>query len=173
MIGQCFPDCIPDRRTNCSQRQPGNNNNNNNNSIPTSRIIQRLWLSLSQWAGLCTFLFILPGNNKRRIIHHHQSLCRCLRQWFGAGDLDTKGVFKAPKHPVILCLYNWFHDDTRVYFILEYAPQGELYRHLTRARRFTDQRAVTYIYQLCNALKVCHSQKVIHRDIKPENLLLG
>ncbi|KAK8787487.1 hypothetical protein V5799_022737 [Amblyomma americanum] len=77
------------------------------------------------------------------------------------------------RHSNILCLYNWFHDETRVYLILEYAPQGKLYRHLTRARRFTDQRAATYIYQLCNALKVCHSQNVIHRDIKPENLLLG
>ncbi|XP_077523894.1 aurora kinase A-A-like [Amblyomma americanum] len=77
------------------------------------------------------------------------------------------------RHPNILCLYNWFHDESRVYLILEYAPQGELYRHLTREGRFTDQRAATYIYQLCNALKVCHSLNVIHRDIKPENLLLG
>ncbi|KAK8757258.1 hypothetical protein V5799_000040 [Amblyomma americanum] len=30
-----------------------------------------------------------------------------------------------------------------------------------------------YVYQLCQALKCCHSLKVIHRDIKPENLLLG
>ncbi|KAH7937014.1 hypothetical protein HPB49_007210 [Dermacentor silvarum] len=77
------------------------------------------------------------------------------------------------RHPNILCLYNWFHDETRVYLILEYAPQGELYRQLTSAKRFSDKRAATYIYQLCNALKVCHSQKVIHRDIKPENLLVG
>lgn len=77
------------------------------------------------------------------------------------------------RHPNILCLFNWFHDETRVYLILEYAPQGELYRQLTSARRFTDRRAATYIYQLCNALKVCHRQKVIHRDIKPENLLVG
>ncbi|XP_075752107.1 aurora kinase A-B isoform X1 [Rhipicephalus microplus] len=77
------------------------------------------------------------------------------------------------RHPNILCLFNWFHDETRVYLILEYAPQGELYRQLTSARRFTDKRAATYIYQLCNALKVCHAQKVIHRDIKPENLLVG
>lgn len=77
------------------------------------------------------------------------------------------------RHPNILCLYNWFHDDTRVYLILEYAPQGELYRKLTNAKYFTDHRAATYIYQLCHALKFCHERKVIHRDIKPENLLLG
>ena len=30
-----------------------------------------------------------------------------------------------------------------------------------------------YIRQLAEALKYCHSKKVIHRDIKPENLLLS
>lgn len=34
-------------------------------------------------------------------------------------------------------------------------------------------RAATYISQLADALKYCHTRKVIHRDIKPENLLLG
>lgn len=34
-------------------------------------------------------------------------------------------------------------------------------------------RTAKYIYQLADALKYCHSKKVIHRDIKPENLLLG
>lgn len=34
-------------------------------------------------------------------------------------------------------------------------------------------RTATYIAQLADALKYCHSKKVIHRDIKPENLLLG
>ncbi|XP_077539057.1 aurora kinase A-B-like [Haemaphysalis longicornis] len=77
------------------------------------------------------------------------------------------------RHPNILCMYNWFHDETRVYLILEYAPQGELYKKLKKVSRFTDKQAATYIYQLCNALKVCHENKVIHRDIKPENLLLG
>ena len=30
-----------------------------------------------------------------------------------------------------------------------------------------------YIYQLCKAIDLCHSQDVIHRDIKPENLLVS
>lgn len=34
-------------------------------------------------------------------------------------------------------------------------------------------RTATYIAQLADALRYCHSKSVIHRDIKPENLLLG
>jgi cyclin-dependent kinase-like len=30
-----------------------------------------------------------------------------------------------------------------------------------------------YIYQLCKAIDLCHSQEIIHRDIKPENLLIS
>ena len=30
-----------------------------------------------------------------------------------------------------------------------------------------------YIYQLCKAIELCHSQEIIHRDIKPENLLVS
>jgi len=34
-------------------------------------------------------------------------------------------------------------------------------------------RTAKYIAQIADALRYCHSKKVIHRDIKPENLLLG
>ncbi|XP_066443665.1 aurora kinase A [Eleutherodactylus coqui] len=77
------------------------------------------------------------------------------------------------RHPNILRLYGYFHDATRVYLILDYAPRGELYRELQRCRQFDDQRSATYITELADALLYCHSKKVIHRDIKPENLLLG
>jgi len=36
-----------------------------------------------------------------------------------------------------------------------------------------DFRTAKYIAQIADALRYCHSKKVIHRDIKPENLLLG
>lgn len=77
------------------------------------------------------------------------------------------------RHPNILRLYGYFYDDTRVYLILEYAPRGELYKELQKNQRFNDARTATYIQELADALKYCHSKKVIHRDIKPENLLLG
>ncbi|XP_076469920.1 aurora kinase C-like [Babylonia areolata] len=77
------------------------------------------------------------------------------------------------RHPHILRMFGYFHDKTRVYLILEFAPQGELYKELQRCGRFDEKRSAAYIYQLSSALSYCHSKKVIHRDIKPENLLLG
>ncbi|KAK3856470.1 hypothetical protein Pcinc_037208 [Petrolisthes cinctipes] len=79
------------------------------------------------------------------------------------------------RHPNILRLYGYFHDDVRVYLILEYAPRGELYKELQNQpnQRFDETRSAKYIMQLAHALRYCHSKKVIHRDIKPENLLLS
>ncbi|XP_030359048.1 aurora kinase A isoform X2 [Strigops habroptila] len=77
------------------------------------------------------------------------------------------------RHPNILRLYGYFHDVTRVYLILEYAPRGEVYKELQKLTKFDEQRTATYITELADALSYCHSKNVIHRDIKPENLLLG
>ncbi|XP_015679452.1 aurora kinase B-B-like [Protobothrops mucrosquamatus] len=77
------------------------------------------------------------------------------------------------RHPNILRMYNYFHDKTRIFLMLEYAPGGELYKELQKNNRFDDNRTATYIEEIADALMYCHAQKVIHRDIKPENLLLG
>jgi len=79
------------------------------------------------------------------------------------------------KHPNILDLLTWFHDDFRIYLVLEFAGKGELYKHLQSSPggHFDDHRSAKYIYQVADALNYCHSKKVIHRDIKPENLLLS
>jgi aurora kinase A len=34
------------------------------------------------------------------------------------------------RHPNIVRMYGYFHDETRVYLILEYASNGELYKLL-------------------------------------------
>lgn len=78
------------------------------------------------------------------------------------------------KHPHILRLYTWFHDDRRIYLAIELASQGELYKHLKNSPngRFDEHRSAKYTYQVADALNYCHLNKVIHRDLKPENIML-
>ncbi|XP_026808093.1 serine/threonine-protein kinase Aurora-2-like [Rhopalosiphum maidis] len=77
------------------------------------------------------------------------------------------------RHPNIVRMFGYFHDDARVYMILEYAPK-QLYKELQAQenQRFSEVRAALYIKQLTEALIYCHDKNIIHRDIKPENLLL-
>lgn len=78
-------------------------------------------------------------------------------------------------HPNILKLYGHFHDTRRVFLILEYAGQGELYGHLRKSPRgrFDEGKAARYVAQMAGALGHLHRKNVIHRDIKPENILVG
>ncbi|XP_015115740.1 aurora kinase B [Diachasma alloeum] len=78
------------------------------------------------------------------------------------------------RHPHILQLLTYFHDDKKIFLVLEFAARGELYKELKRqpGERFNQHLAAKYTYQVADALDYCHKNNVIHRDIKPENLLL-
>ncbi|ETW82109.1 hypothetical protein HETIRDRAFT_318059 [Heterobasidion irregulare TC 32-1] len=77
------------------------------------------------------------------------------------------------RHPHVLRLYGYFHDEKRIFLMLEFAGKGELYKQLTKYGSFSERRSAVYIDQMADALSYLHSKHVIHRDIKPENLLLG
>ncbi|EPQ54780.1 kinase-like protein [Gloeophyllum trabeum ATCC 11539] len=77
------------------------------------------------------------------------------------------------RHPHILRLYGYFHDEKRIFLMIEFAGKGELYKQLSKYGCFTEKRSSRYIDQMADALEYLHSKHVIHRDIKPENLLLG
>ncbi|XP_039760080.1 aurora kinase B [Pararge aegeria] len=79
------------------------------------------------------------------------------------------------KHPNVLRLLTWFHDEKRIYLVVEFAAGGELYKHLTSSPkgRFPENKAAKYIYQVADAVDYCHQHHVIHRDIKPENILVA
>ncbi|KAJ4950638.1 hypothetical protein NE237_027470 [Protea cynaroides] len=47
-------------------------------------------------------------------------------------------------HPNSLRLFGWFHDDERIFLILEYAYRGELYRELRKYGHLSEKQAATY-----------------------------
>lgn len=77
-------------------------------------------------------------------------------------------------HPNILKMLTYFWDEKKIYLVLEFAQEGELFKVLNSQphKRFDEPMAAYYLRQVADALRYCHSQSVIHRDIKPENLLL-
>lgn len=77
------------------------------------------------------------------------------------------------RHPNILRMYGFFHDEARIYLILEYAAGGTLFNSLKKEGKFDEKKSAKYIKSLISALEYLHGRNVIHRDIKPENLLLG
>lgn len=76
-------------------------------------------------------------------------------------------------HPNLTKLYGFFHDEKRVYLLMEYMINGELYKVLKARGPFNDIRASHYVYQMADALDFIHQRNIIHRDIKPENILIG
>ena len=61
--------------------------------------------------------------------------------------IEIESGFKL-NHPLILTMYDVFHDEKRFYFVLEYAPHGQLYRFLQKSRRFTNRLAASVIKSL-------------------------
>jgi hypothetical protein len=44
------------------------------------------------------------------------------------------------RHPNILRLYGYFHDDEHVYMVLEYASNGDLYQLLREKKRLSERQ---------------------------------
>ncbi|CXJ28669.1 rac-beta serine/threonine protein kinase, putative [Plasmodium berghei] len=83
-----------------------------------------------------------------------------------------KNILKCVSHPFIVKMYYSFQTSKKLYFILEYCPGGELFFHLSKLTKFTENIARFYISEIIIALQYLHKLNIIYRDLKPENVLL-
>lgn len=77
-----------------------------------------------------------------------------------------------------------FQDERRLYMLMEYVNGGELFSHLRREQRLSNDHARFYAAEIVLAFQYLHGQsairsdigssdlRIVYRDLKPENLLL-
>jgi len=85
---------------------------------------------------------------------------------------NEKDILAEVVHPFIVVLYHHFQDERNLYMLLEYIIGGELFTHLRKAGKFSNDHTRFYAAQIVMALQYLHVDNVVYRDLKPENLLL-
>jgi len=84
-----------------------------------------------------------------------------------------RNVLVKVEHPFLPKLYYAFQDADKLYFVMDFINGGELFHHLHKEKRFSEERARFYGAQIVSAISYLHSLGIIYRDLKPENILLS
>jgi serum/glucocorticoid-regulated kinase 2 len=81
-------------------------------------------------------------------------------------------ILMSLQHPFLMQLRWAFQTDAKLYFILDFYKGGELFFHLKKMKRFSEEQARFFVSEVGLALGHLHSLDIIYRDLKPENILL-
>ncbi|EGG06077.1 uncharacterized protein MELLADRAFT_116646 [Melampsora larici-populina 98AG31] len=65
-----------------------------------------------------------------------------------------------------------FQSPGELFLVMDYKSGGELFHHLQKEGRFTEERARFYTAEIVLALEHLHYYNIVYRDLKPENILL-
>lgn len=65
-----------------------------------------------------------------------------------------------------------FQDDARLYLVSDFHNGGDLFGHLRRQGRFSEEHAKIYVTELVLAIEALHKAQVVYRDLKPENIII-
>ncbi|KDQ64630.1 hypothetical protein JAAARDRAFT_118764 [Jaapia argillacea MUCL 33604] len=85
---------------------------------------------------------------------------------------ERKILQRSLECPFLVGLKFSFQTDTDLYLVTDFKSGGELFWHLQRETRFSEERARFYIAELVLALEHLHKYDIVYRDLKPENILL-
>lgn len=74
--------------------------------------------------------------------------------------------------PGVISLFFTFQDKHSLYFVLDFAANGELLGLIKQYGTLNEDATRYFGAQMLDAIKYMHENGIVHRDIKPENVLL-
>lgn len=81
-------------------------------------------------------------------------------------------IHRQLQNPHIVRLYEVFETESNIFFVMEYANNGDLHSMVQKGH-LQENFSRDIMSKVILALEYCHSQKVLHRDVKLDNILLG
>lgn len=81
---------------------------------------------------------------------------------------------RAGGHPNLVAYYDDFIVETKLYFVLEYCADGDLYEYMNRRGKqsLPPLDALGVALQVCSAFAFLHANDIAHRDLSLENVFL-
>ncbi|CAF1049139.1 unnamed protein product [Adineta ricciae] len=86
--------------------------------------------------------------------------------------MEENKILRRIRHPFITNLICAFTTSDRLCLVMECVNGGELFFHLNREKRFSEERTRFYVAEIACVIGYLHSRKIIYRDVKLENILL-
>lgn len=81
-------------------------------------------------------------------------------------------ILKQMHHDGIVRLIETINGDKKLYLVFEFLDY-DLKKYLDINPEPIPLNLVkSYLYQICAAIRYCHSKRILHRDLKPQNLLI-
>lgn len=87
-------------------------------------------------------------------------------------NIEKHALNRLNKCDGIISLFFTFQDKFSLYFVLDYASNGELLTLIKNYGTLNEECTRHLGAQILDAIKNMHENGVVHRDIKPENILL-
>lgn len=73
--------------------------------------------------------------------------------------------------PNIVKIYAQSYTEEFMYMIMEYFPNGDLHKRISRNKGLPLPEALRYLMQIASGLRAIHSCGIVHRDLKPSNIM--
>ncbi|HRV91256.1 MAG TPA: SUMF1/EgtB/PvdO family nonheme iron enzyme [Anaerolineae bacterium] len=81
------------------------------------------------------------------------------------------------RHPNIIQVYDFNHENNVYYMVMEYIPGQDLKEQLkslsSKHQRLPLAETVRIMGAVCEAVSYAHEQNMIHRDLKPANIMIN